>query len=262
MAHDIFISYESTDKATAYAVCDALETASIKCWIAPRDVYGDYVKAIIDGIKTSKMMVLILSAKTNNSDQVYREAKTAMERKVPILSLHIENIEPTEELSFLIGTQHRINAGDKPVSQYFQLLISHIRKHIPEPPKEGDTLSPRHMAIAYRCWRDENDDRFKTWDRKFRSRIYRMDLTIEASWAAMNRITRVEYFLHPSWESAGSKSIYVVDRNTVDDQKKVEANFKCKELIWGNFFLYAEVHLDDSKVIPLSSFVRLPEERS
>jgi hypothetical protein len=38
MAFDVFISYSTKDKATADAACAALESAGIRCWIAPRDV--------------------------------------------------------------------------------------------------------------------------------------------------------------------------------------------------------------------------------
>ncbi len=38
MAHEVFLSYSSKDRAAADAVCRALETAGLKVWIAPRDV--------------------------------------------------------------------------------------------------------------------------------------------------------------------------------------------------------------------------------
>lgn len=38
MAHDVFISYSYHDKNVANAVCSAVESAGIRCWIAPRDV--------------------------------------------------------------------------------------------------------------------------------------------------------------------------------------------------------------------------------
>lgn len=38
MAHDIFISYSSRDKPITEGVCANLESADIRCWIAPRDI--------------------------------------------------------------------------------------------------------------------------------------------------------------------------------------------------------------------------------
>ena len=52
MAHDVFISYSSKDKAVADAVCAGLEGRGIACWMAPRDIVPgvDWGAAIIDAI--------------------------------------------------------------------------------------------------------------------------------------------------------------------------------------------------------------------
>jgi hypothetical protein len=56
MAHDVFISYSSRDKPTADAVCAALESHGIRCWIAPRDVLPgmEWGEAIVNAIHDSK----------------------------------------------------------------------------------------------------------------------------------------------------------------------------------------------------------------
>src|SRR5437764_13240688 len=36
--HDVFISYSSTEKAMADAMCATLEANKLRCWIAPRDI--------------------------------------------------------------------------------------------------------------------------------------------------------------------------------------------------------------------------------
>jgi hypothetical protein len=35
--HDVFVSYSSRDKAIADSVVHWLESAGVRCWIAPRD---------------------------------------------------------------------------------------------------------------------------------------------------------------------------------------------------------------------------------
>ena len=57
MAHDVFISYASSDKAVADAVCSQLESIHrIRCWIAPRDVTpgASWAESIIDALDGSK----------------------------------------------------------------------------------------------------------------------------------------------------------------------------------------------------------------
>src|SRR4051812_9039541 len=70
MAHDVFISYASSDKVVADAVCSQLESLHhIRCWIAPRDVTpgASWAESIIDALDESKIMVLIFSNNANAS---------------------------------------------------------------------------------------------------------------------------------------------------------------------------------------------------
>ncbi|PYS70477.1 MAG: hypothetical protein DMF73_12795 [Acidobacteria bacterium] len=64
MADNVFISHSSQDKPVADAVCAALERASIRCWIAPRDVQPgrSFAGEITRAIQHSQVMVLIFSA--------------------------------------------------------------------------------------------------------------------------------------------------------------------------------------------------------
>ena len=73
--HDVFITYSSHDKAIADAICESLELNGMGCWIAPRDILPgvEWGKGIIDGINSSRVMVLVYSSSSNDSPQVMRE---------------------------------------------------------------------------------------------------------------------------------------------------------------------------------------------
>jgi TIR domain len=43
----VFISHSSKDRATADAICTHLESAGIKCWIAPRDSISSSPNTVI-----------------------------------------------------------------------------------------------------------------------------------------------------------------------------------------------------------------------
>ena len=64
---DVFISHSSVDSKLAYAMCDYLEEKGIRCWIAPRDVQGgtEYAEAIIMGIRSCKIMVVLFNKNAN-----------------------------------------------------------------------------------------------------------------------------------------------------------------------------------------------------
>jgi hypothetical protein len=87
--HAVFISYSSLDRAAAEAVCTALESRDISCWIAPRDIRAgsSYGEALIDAIGASRLLVLVLTASSNESPHVLREAERAASKAIPILPL-------------------------------------------------------------------------------------------------------------------------------------------------------------------------------
>src|SRR5215813_2561150 len=92
MPHDVFISYEKTDHVIATAICARLEGVGVKCWIAPRDVAGNYAAAIVKAIKSSKVMVVVLSPQANTSDFVAKEVERAASNRIPILTVRTVDI--------------------------------------------------------------------------------------------------------------------------------------------------------------------------
>ena len=82
MAHDVFISHASQDKAAADATCAALEAPGISCWLASRDIVpsADWGASIVKAIAGAKVFLLIFSASANASPHVTREVERAVNR--------------------------------------------------------------------------------------------------------------------------------------------------------------------------------------
>jgi hypothetical protein len=120
MPHDVFISHSSKDKSVADAVCATLEASGIRCWIAPRDVLpgANWGEAIIDALSTSKAMVLIFSANSNESGQVVREVERAINKNIPVIPFRIENVPLSKAMEYFISTAHWLDA--------FPLYESHL----------------------------------------------------------------------------------------------------------------------------------------
>lgn len=127
--HDVFISYSSKDKPVADAVCASLENASIRCWIAPRDVLPgeDFPKAIMQGINESKVMVLIFSANANASPHVTREVTKAVNKGLIIIPFRIEDAPMSESMEYLIGLPHWLDAITSPLSQHIDTLVKRVK---------------------------------------------------------------------------------------------------------------------------------------
>jgi hypothetical protein len=128
VAHDVFISYASEDKTVADAVCASLESHSVRCWIAPRDVVPGvpYGEAIIEAIHDSRIMVLVFSSKSNISPHIPREVERAVSRSVAIMPFRIEDVMPGKALDYFIGNVHWLDALTPPLERHLDWLAQNI----------------------------------------------------------------------------------------------------------------------------------------
>ena len=133
MAFDAFISYASPDKPVADAVCARLESAGIRCWIAPRDITPglSYGEAIITAIHSARVMILVFSSHANKSPQVPKEIERAVSRSVPIIPFRIEDVTPGVSLDYFIGSVHWLDALTPPLEQHLDSLVATVRKLVP-----------------------------------------------------------------------------------------------------------------------------------
>jgi hypothetical protein len=126
MAHDVFISYVLSDRTTADAVCAILEKNKIRCWVAPRDVQPGtaWAKAVVDAISESRLMVLILSSRSNESPQVMREVERAVHRGIAILPLRIEDVIPSGNMEYFLSATHWLDAMTPPLEAHLERLAA------------------------------------------------------------------------------------------------------------------------------------------
>ena len=91
MARDVFISHAHKDKQMAEVICEKLESAQVKCWIAQRDmpVGGDWTEATRNAIGSSHLMVLLLSENANAAAHIEREMAHADKSAMRILKVII-----------------------------------------------------------------------------------------------------------------------------------------------------------------------------
>src|SRR5438445_6290945 len=112
VTYDIFISHSSRDRATADAVCAALERHALRCWIAPRDIVPgtDWSAAIVDGLLASRAAVLLFSDHANASLQVRCEVQFACEQGRALVPLRIDETVPERAMAYYLNPVHWLNA--------------------------------------------------------------------------------------------------------------------------------------------------------
>lgn len=138
MAHDVFISHSTSDKAVSDAVCAALENAGIRCWIAPRDVQPgrSFAGEITRAIQNSKVMVLIFSAHSNNSGQVLREVQLAVSAHLHMIQFRIDDVLLNDDLKYYLSTPHWLDALTPPLENHLQRLEGSIKSLLNVPVQE------------------------------------------------------------------------------------------------------------------------------
>jgi hypothetical protein len=130
MAHDVFISHSAQNREVADAICAALEKAAIRCWVAPRDVRPgrSFPGEITRAIQQSKVMLLIFSSHSNNSEQVLREVQLATDSRLPIIRFRIEDVALTDDLKYFLSTPHWLDALTPPLSKHIARLEVAIKE--------------------------------------------------------------------------------------------------------------------------------------
>ena len=105
---DIFISHSSENEKSANEICTVLEKQGLHCWIAPRDIQvgKDYGSEIIKGIEECKVVLLVLTRASNESQHVLREIERAVNHKKTIIVYEQEEVALSKSLEyFLASTQ-------------------------------------------------------------------------------------------------------------------------------------------------------------
>lgn len=135
MAHDVFLSYSNKDKAAADAICDALETAQIRVWMAPRDILPGvgWAQSIIGAINGARVMVLVFSRNANGSPQIEREVERAVHKGVAIMPVRIEEVPPSEALEFFISAPQWLDAFPPPYEPHFAQLAEDVKLLLESP---------------------------------------------------------------------------------------------------------------------------------
>jgi formylglycine-generating enzyme required for sulfatase activity len=143
MSHQVFISYSSTDRAVADAVCITLESAGIACWIAPRNILpgSDWTESIVHGVAGAQVLVLVYSARSNVSPEVQSEVRAARSKRIPILPLRIEDARLSPSMEYLVGAYHWLDAVSVRPGTYLPDLVSAVRQQLlgsPDTPGTAD----------------------------------------------------------------------------------------------------------------------------
>src|SRR4051794_2554501 len=127
--HDVFISHSTDDKASADAICAALESAGVRCWIAPRDILpgSNWASSILKAIADSRAMVLVFSQRSNASPHIRREVERAVHHNIPVAPIRLADVMPEDDLEYFLSASHWMDAITPPLEQHLRRMAEDVR---------------------------------------------------------------------------------------------------------------------------------------
>lgn len=150
MAHDVFISHSHEDKVLADAVCASLEGSGIRCWIAPRDVLAgrDWAASIVEAIESARVMVLVYSANSANSEHVKKELTLGVKAGAVIVPLRIEDVPLSGMMEYYLMGTHWLDAMNPPSQHEISVLVDTVRTLLAGPALRAEAATPDVPAPA------------------------------------------------------------------------------------------------------------------
>ena len=138
---DVFISYNSKEAEEANWVKSVLENNGISCWMAPACIPGgsNYASEIPKAIKNSKIFVLILSAKAQDSMWVTKEVDRAINEGKIILPFMLENCALRDDFNFYLTNVQRYAAYENKVAAA-RKMVNEIKALIEGSKDEDESL--------------------------------------------------------------------------------------------------------------------------
>jgi predicted ATPase len=126
---DVFICHSSADAQDARDICDRLEADGVRCWIAPRDPVSGipYGQQLVNAIAAARIVLLVFSAKANDSRAVLSELELAANRKKIILPVRIEDVAPSPTLEFYVRAIHWFDAATRPRDEAWSELLRDVQ---------------------------------------------------------------------------------------------------------------------------------------
>src|SRR6516165_888091 len=148
----VFISHSSKDRPTADAICAHLESAGIKCWIAPRDIEpgATWTQGIMQGLEACRVFILVFSEHANDSDHVQREVAKAFSSGLAVIPFRIKDVFPNQSLSYFLDTVQWLDAGAPPLPQHLGTLTERVKRLLGDETTRTPLkrLGPKKISVA------------------------------------------------------------------------------------------------------------------
>ncbi len=130
---DVFLCHSSQDADAARQVFEALKIQGISCWLSSHRSEGTEVPGQFPQVITqSRLMVLLLSERANESEYVEHEVRFAFFKKIPIVPIRIAPVQPKDSLYFFFIETTWLDAYPGPIDAHLARIADVVRSKIAE----------------------------------------------------------------------------------------------------------------------------------
>jgi TPR repeat protein len=156
----VFISFASKDRSMATTICEALEHRGIGCWIATRDIGPgeNFQSAVFDAIRSAKVMVLIFSTNSDNSDEVKKEIVLAGQCRLNVIPVRVEDVTPHGAFAYELATRQWVDLfedWERSLQRLVEQIVKVTGQRLPiiteareAPVKTPDALTPSPSEVT------------------------------------------------------------------------------------------------------------------
>lgn len=149
MSADIFISFASKDTKVAMTLCSAIERRGFSCWISARNILPgeNFQVSIVQAIRQAKIMLLVFTGNSNNSQEMTKELALASQQKLIVIPLRVEDVAPSDAFAYEFATRQWIDLfADWELA--IDQLCMRISNALPAEPAAAVAAAPEPVAAA------------------------------------------------------------------------------------------------------------------
>ena len=130
MSAEVFISYAAKDRERVLGLVKRLRDAGVTVWIdqAGIDVATMWSQEIVSAIRGCKVMLLSISPRSTESENVVKELALASERKKPIIPVYLEQAEIPETMEYQLAGIQRVEYFVENEDAAFRAMIRSLAK--------------------------------------------------------------------------------------------------------------------------------------
>jgi TPR repeat protein len=126
----VFVSHSHKDAEIAGDLVTFLESYGVSCWWSQRDIRPgeSWAEKLDQAIDSSDVMLFLLSPHSNrDKHQVLRELEQANNRKIPVLTYRVEDLEPSHGIRFFIHATQFCDAFDRSADDVGNELLHSVK---------------------------------------------------------------------------------------------------------------------------------------